>query len=136
MVLENSSKFDLNKNTQICADHDAILPEPRTEGENSFLATLGSGMFLLGMSDKQHEGNWTWNSDGSPVTWTYWAQWSLTSQEPNGGERENCVLMNTDHYTKMLNTNIKSAWMDIPCVTNWPGDGRKSLVCQRPKGMY
>ena len=76
----------------ICAQYGGHLPEPRNESENNLLLglTSSSTMFYLGMTDDKTEGNWTWESDGTYVTWTNWMVYE-DEAEPDGGEAENCA---------------------------------------------
>ena len=40
-----TSTLDVLENTQTCASHNAILPEPRTVAENNFLDSLNAQLF-------------------------------------------------------------------------------------------
>ena len=59
-------------NQRACHDLGGFLPEPRYEVENQFLDNLQTDTFALGMTDRDVEGQWVWDSDGSPVIWTGW----------------------------------------------------------------
>ena len=129
-----TSTLDVLENTKTCASHNAILPEPRTEAENNFLDSLNAQAFPLGMDDVDQEGVWRWNSDGSPVTWQYWAKFSVSNgAEPNGGGGENCVVMVKHIYQEKRLTSTAS-WGDVRCQGQQISP--KSLVCQKPEGMY
>ena len=133
-VLETSTlNFEQNKGT--CASYNAILPEPRTEGENEFLDSLNAQLFPLGLNDKEEEGVWRWDSDGSLVRWFYWAKFRGYSPDPNGGRNENCVAMNKHHAHTLLLTSPAS-WVDIPCDPVLMQIATKNLVCQKLGGMY
>uniref|UniRef100_A0A8C9YST8 C-type lectin domain-containing protein n=1 Tax=Sander lucioperca TaxID=283035 RepID=A0A8C9YST8_SANLU len=58
----------------------------------------------IGLTDSETEGTWKW-VDGTPLTKRYWH-----SEEPNGGERENCG--NTYHYPSENSLN------DSPCYSS------------------
>ncbi|XP_036271937.1 C-type lectin domain family 17, member A [Pipistrellus kuhlii] len=62
----------------------------------------------LGLSDREHEGNWKW-LDGSPVTLSFWEP-----EEPNNMNDEDCVSMNK-----------YGSWNDLSCskATYW--------ICER-----
>ena len=112
-VLETSTlNFEQNKAT--CASYNAILPEPRTEGENEFLDSLNAQLFPLGLNDKEEEGVWRWDSDGSLVNWKYWANFKTNGAAPNGGIAENCVVM-VKHYAHTLRLTSTASWADIAC---------------------
>ena len=131
-VLETSTlNFEQNKAT--CASYNAILPEPRTEEENNFLDSLNAQTFPLGLNDKEVEGVWRWDSDGSPVNWFHWGNYKTYVPEPNGGRAGNCVVMVKHHLESDLLTSSAS-WADIEC-----GQAQiapKNLVCQKVGGMY
>ena len=132
IVLETSTlNFDQNKET--CASYNAILPEPRTEEENDFLNSLDAQLFPLGLNDKEKEGVWRWDSDGSPVNWKYWAHFKTFGPQPNGGRVENCVVMIKHHHESDLLTSTAS-WADVACRQRQIAT--KNLVCQKVGGMY
>ena len=108
-------------NQQVCQDLGGFLPEPRDERENQFLFSLDAETFSLGMTDRLQEGEWLWDSDGQPVTWTKWI-----SKEPNGKNRENCVAVWTD-----------GEWQDVSCLSNHNIRARSTrLICQRNPGEW
>ena len=61
------------------------LLEPRDEGENNFLDSLNTDNFGPGMNGKVVDGQWVWESDGSPVTWFHWAEYGWTPNERKQG---------------------------------------------------
>ena len=87
-------------------------------------------MFILGMNDKEVEGQWVWDSDGSLVTWFNWVNYE---ENPNGGRRLNCAYM-------VRNTNsdnaghTKKGWADMNCGHNsWYDSKNKHLVCEKAR---
>ena len=115
---------DGDTNTQICKDLNAILPEPKTEEENTFLSLLTNNKniaFMLGMQEGLQDGRHVhrWNSDNTIVTWYKWK-----GGEPIKGE-EPCVIF-----------WIEKGWLDHFCTDNsWSwGEQIASVVCQR--SMY
>jgi len=112
---EAGKGIDIQRSKKTCEYYNAILPEPRTEEENKFVAGLKDDMFFLGVNDLDQDGVWTYNSDNSPVTW-------LTSK-PESQE----IFVHTGMYRKsrgcglMWNRNFVSdelkpeIWMDSPC---------------------
>jgi len=129
-VLETST-LDFDENTQTCASYNAILPEPRTEEENNFLDSLNAQTFPLGLTDKEEEGVWRWDSDGALVNWQYWANFRTYGPDPNGGTNENCVVM----VKYVLENDIltsSASWVDIKChnITS-SAITKKNLVCQK-----
>ena len=120
-------------NQQVCHNLGGFLPEPRDEQENTFLDSLGTSAFLLGMSDRGQEGQWVWDSDGSPVTWTNWDsidKGGLTDEPNNAGRDEHCAKM-----FKQYRPNTDS-WNDVKCEsTSNIRNGATSLICQRNPGL-
>uniref|UniRef100_A0A8C9YR03 C-type lectin domain-containing protein n=1 Tax=Sander lucioperca TaxID=283035 RepID=A0A8C9YR03_SANLU len=64
----------------------------------------------IGLTDSETEGTWKW-VDGTPLTKSYW-----DSEEPNGGERENCG------HTYLY--NLENSWNDTPCDLSY------SWICE------
>ena len=121
-------------NQQVCHDLGGFLPEPRDEGENQFLDSLGTGTFVLGLTDRDVEGQWIWDSDGSPVTWKSWIVWHSGLSEPYGGERENCAVMAKQLASDQAG-HRSEGWADYPCQSiKYEGQPKPSLVCERPPG--
>ena len=121
---------------QVCQDHGGFLPEPKDEQENQFLDSLNTDMFTLGMTDRKVEGQWIWESDGSPVSWANWVTWSSGVVEPNGGRRQNCamVLQQTEGHA---GGHRADGWSDYPCQsTPYIRRLRRHLICQRNPGMW
>ena len=90
-------------------------------------------LLLQGYSDIDEEGVWRWNSDGSLVTWTLWANWKSYGLEPNGGDKEDCGMMIKNYYKHDLLTSSAS-WTDTFCRNKHIST--KNLVCQKAEGMY
>ena len=122
-------------NKQACQGLGGFLPEPRNEQENQFLDSLGADTFVLGITDIDVEGQFVYDSDGSPVTWAQWVQWVDDDPAPNGGTRENCVFMIRE--VRMDEAGYRSdGWGDYKCgSTQLYRDRPSSLVCQRNSGM-
>ena len=121
---------------QVCHNHGGFLPEPREEEENSFLDSLDTDTFALGMTDRKVEGQWIWDSDGSPVIGMNWIEWSSGVNEPNGGTNQNCALMIRQAEIHE-GGHIPDGWADYPCnssdnLRSLP----KNLICQRNPGMW
>ena len=120
MVLGTTTlAHDVNKD--LCLQHGGILPEPLSQEENEFLNSLGSDMFVLGMSDKGTEDSWVWDSNGTPVVYTNWY-----GSEPAGGTRENCAVMFRNYESG------GAFWGDLPCSSStYMESKKKSLICQK-----
>ena len=126
--------YDVNK--QACQNLGGFLPEPRDEAENQFLDSLGSHSFMLGLNDKVTEGQWVWDSDGSPVTWKNFIRWSDGDQEPNGGQPEYCVFM-LRQYVSSRGGHRTDGWVDYDCKSYASiRAAPTSLVCQRNPGEF
>lgn len=98
-----------------CRAISGVLPEPRDQRDNEFLANLSTTTILLGLSDRGSEGRWAWHSDGSQVTWMTWIHWERFESEPNGGERENCAVMPREEYVRLGEEYDRRGWEDIQC---------------------
>ena len=123
-------------NQQVCHNHGGFLPEPRDEHDNQFLNNLDTDMFTLGMNDGLMEGQWDWESNGSPVTWKTWVHWTDHGSVPNGGRGKNCALMlrHTQNYWRGHRTE---AWADYSCMSDsFLITQPKSLICQRITGRW
>ena len=121
---------------QVCHNHGGFLPEPRDEAENTFLDSLGTEMFTLGMTDRDVEGQWVWDSDGSLVTWTKWVQYTGSKPSPNGGDVENCALM-MRNFNSQADGHTSDSWGDYRCgSTSFWNSKPISLVCQKNPGMW
>ena len=130
-----------DENQQVCHSYGGQLPEPRDEGENKFLDSLGTGAFLLGMTDTETEGQWVWDSDGSEVNWKNWMDWSTDSDEPYRGDEENCVVMAQDMWNNIAG-HKSDGWVDVPCddsgyyIGIQHGSKATSLICERNPGLF
>ncbi|XP_006161116.1 C-type lectin domain family 17, member A isoform X2 [Tupaia chinensis] len=87
--------------------HLVIISSP---AEQNFVAKVHGSprVFWLGLSDKDHEGDWRW-LDGTPVTISFW-----DPQEPNNLNDEDCGSINGG-----------GTWNDLSCfkTTYW--------ICER-----
>ena len=132
LVLDLAGDLVYDDNKQACHDLGGFLPEPRDERENQFLDSLCTDMFQLGLTDRDVEGQWVWDSDGSLVTWESWI-WN----EPDGGLNENCMVMARTWQTSKAG-HRSEGWIDVLCqseleyYTNFP----KNLICQRNPGEF
>ena len=131
LVLNTDSLiYDVIK--QVCDNHGGHMAEPRDVLENKFLNALGTGAFMLGMTDTATDGQWVWDSDGSSVGWQNWLSWG----EPNGGENENCVVFAKQLWDNMRGHEI-DAWADVRC--DWDGYIRSktvNVICERRTGLF
>ena len=99
-----------------CQRLGAILAEPKTVGENTFIKDLfiqnGGSNTWLGASDLGQEGQWRWESSGDRMSgFNNW--WP--GQPDNSRGVQDCLLMYKNrNYT----------WDDSHC------DGQASFVCQ------
>ena len=121
---------------QVCHNHGGFLPEPRDEAENQFLDSLGTDMFMLGMTDRDVEGQWVWDSDGSPVTWKSWVKWSdpRAATVPNGGRVENCALMLRQSKSES-GGHRSDGWRDADCNSDPHIVVQPiSLICEKHPG--
>ncbi|KAM7140927.1 C-type lectin domain family 17, member A [Molossus nigricans] len=59
----------------------------------------------LGLSDREHEGDWKW-LDGSPVTLSFWEP-----EEPNNINDEDCASMNKGGTWNDLSCNKATYWI-------------------------
>jgi hypothetical protein len=77
----------------------------------------------LGGTDRTAEGNWTW-LDGTPWdnTSTSWG-----NGEPNGEQRENCLVLATDKSQQ------KHWWNDVSCENRKKND---SYICSYFNGRW
>ena len=111
--------MDGHTNTQICKDLNAILPEPKTKEENTFLSHLSNNTEIAFMLGTQRDGHVRrWNSDNTKVTLFNWK-----SGEPND---EDCVIFWIKHHPQ--------AWLDLTCKEQWKWSPQvQSVVCQRSR---
>lgn len=70
----------------------------------------------MGGSDIDQEGDWTWKATGHNLTYTAWAK-----DEPNGGDKENCLELKLIRYNEVL-------WIDNKCSI------RKRYICEVETG--
>ena len=93
---------------QFCVEAGGFLAEIKSEkDQNEINATLSSNdstlSYWIGLSDLAVEGQWVWQHSYSPLgNYTNWI-----SGEPNGAEKEDCVLQ--------LNDGGAWGWHDVTC---------------------
>ena len=133
MVLETTT-HDHDINQETCRNIGAHLPEPRDEQENLFLDSLGSDTFVLGITDEAVEGQWVFESDGSPLTWFSWMHYTHYPERPNSGRNGNCAVM-TRRTEDHLSGHRSQDWNDFSCNSNpYLEELPKSLICQKYTG--
>lgn len=89
-----------------CLDLNSKLVDIKSQQENNFLAKhitdRGFTSSWIGLSDLDVEDVFVW-TDGVHANFTSWG-----GSEPNGGERENCVRLDSN-----------SKWVDNECSGGW-----------------
>lgn len=81
-----------------CAKASGYLVSITSGAENAFVQALVDGEKVwIGLHDMGTDGDWTW-VDGSTYSYENWREdptgENTTTNEPNGGARENAVAMN------------------------------------------
>ena len=128
--VRETSTLNHDVNQEICKKNGGILPEPRDEGENLFLDSLGSDKFVLGI--RQVQGHWVFDSDGSEVNWKSWVNWVNNPDPPIG--RGDCIIM-LRHHGERFAGHRSQDWSDVPCESNdYLNNLPSSLVCQKYRG--
>ena len=125
MVL-NTSVFSHSIHKFECAKHGAILPEPKNEEENNFLASLNTSMFFLGLV-RHGEKEWRWESDNTTVGWTLWLS---ALGEPDGGAAQSCTLMLRSLFDDQAG-HRPEGWASMQCLTPLYDGYPKNIVCQK-----
>ena len=89
-----------------------------------------SHRFVLGITDKQVESQWVYQSDGSPVIWFSWATYSSWPKTGNG----HCVSV-LRHAEDTYPSHRTQDWTNFVCESSTYIQARpKSLICQKDKG--
>ncbi|XP_045348229.1 C-type lectin domain family 17, member A isoform X1 [Leopardus geoffroyi] len=95
---------------KFCQENYSHLVIISSFAEQKFVAKAHGSprIYWLGLSDRDHEGDWKW-LDGSPVTLSFW-----DPEEPNNINDEDCASMNKG-----------GTWNDLSCdkTTYW--------ICER-----
>ena len=102
-----------------CKQLQSYLVEIQNENENRFVTRLHHDQDIwIGLSDRQKEGQWIWETSRRLVNFTRWSP-----GEPNnkggGNGRAHCALIWRHHHLE--------TWDDRNC------DQRKYFVCERGK---
>ncbi|XP_052247472.1 perlucin-like protein [Dreissena polymorpha] len=88
-----------------CKEHGASLVNLETKDEidflRGFLMLLGDQRHWIGLSDENHEGNWTWYPSEKRAEYTDWDR-----HQPNNGTVSNCGAIVASHNYH---------WVDEPC---------------------
>ena len=92
-----------------CSKIDSYLLEPRNEELQSVAENFDGSW--IGASDILVEGNWTWESNGQPLTYTNWGP-----GQPNNYGSQDCAMI-----------DAQLTWQDVEC------GGRAPFVCQTEK---
>ena len=93
-----------------CRSWGGHLASISSYSENKFVGSLtpANAAALIGGTDSEYEGSWSWSSD-IPFSYTNWI-----SGEPNGGTTENCLTI----YGST--SNASNGWNDAPCGNGYP----------------
>ena len=134
IVLEMSaSTLNHDVNQELCRNIGGHLPEPRNKQENLFLDSFDADTFALGINNKNAEGQWVFDWDGSPLTWMSWAKWTNYLSWPRNGHG-NCVSMNCRAGNRYAGHRTQD-WTNYPCEsTSYIDERPKSLVCEKATG--
>ena len=120
-----------------CKIHGGFLPEPRSQRENDAVSDLmPTGCYvLLGMTDRDNEGTWLWDSDHTPVIWTNWSNWTDTREpnEPNGQTSQNCAVLTNYYEPNDVFGSPLGIWGDIQCEVNDEVPWCRQIVCQKER---
>ena len=72
------------------AFNNGKLAEPKSEAEDEIVSDLSPEVIWLGINDKNEEGTWVYQSDGSRIQYSNFSD----PQPDNAGNNEHCVLTN------------------------------------------
>ena len=119
----NTAVFNYADAQTSCQGIGGILPEPRNSSENDFLNTMGApGWFFLGLTDRETERQWQWESDGSTVAWSLWE-----TGDPKGGRLENCAAQ----LVAPSDASRNKKWGSMYCEHH--AYLRKQVICEKPR---
>ena len=104
----------------LCHSIGGILPEPRDQQENRFVAQMSSTRIWLGMNNKDGKGHWVWESDKSRVEWVNWESLrrgtsQILQSEPRGLDVANCAMILKDAYTRENVNYYTTTWDAFRC---------------------
>ena len=104
---------DYRSNQKICKRHGGRLPEPRSNQDNEALRKFiaSHNKIRLGRIRRHPDGHWTWENDGTNVTWTNW------DEQPPTGTTEICPVLDHD-----------GVWTPVTCGNSTSVKGM--VICQ------
>ena len=120
--------------SQKCKENGGILVEPRTAEENAFVNGLNATTsFILGLTDKDQENTFVWDSDGTPANYT-----NFGPDQPSWmWKHHDCVLM---WRPLGADEHKNDEWADYDCNAKNIRIARplkiKHLVCERTIGLW
>ncbi|XP_077869721.1 alpha-tectorin-like isoform X1 [Saccoglossus kowalevskii] len=96
-----------------CEEKNWQLAQPRTQFQmDEIMKLYVAGFYWIGVSDENHEGNFTYCSDNHPITYSNW-----DTNEPNNEHgAENCVEV----------WKLAGKWNDVNCTVV-----RASAFCEQ-----
>ncbi|XP_065658677.1 uncharacterized protein LOC136083199 [Hydra vulgaris] len=100
-----SEKKGWKDSLSFCENQQASLLSLGDIEENLFIINnTQDHYYWIGLNDIQEEGTFNWSDN----TTLLFVNWKLQSKEPNGGIKENCVLINSN-----------GLWIDYSCNENF-----------------
>ncbi|CAG2248257.1 unnamed protein product [Mytilus edulis] len=102
------------ENAQVqCQTGEGYLVKIENSEENTWIKSIIKDWMWIGLTDRQTDGHWVWDSDNSTLTYNDWGP-----SEPNGGETENCCV-----FWEAIHAIW--TWNDLPC------DRKVGYVCEK-----
>ncbi|XP_073770827.1 uncharacterized protein [Danio rerio] len=116
---KSSITMKLDESRRDCIARGADLIIINNSEEQDFVNRFSDRAAVwIGMNDSVTEGTWKW-IDGSTLN-SRLSFWSSSTQEPNGGTRENCAVS----ADRVKEWPTFSGWLDIQC------DRRFQWICE------